>query len=84
MNWRCAWLISTPRWTAKDKVFGSTCVSGGARAVSIAWHATSSSTRHKSLFACFSSEKEDYCYFSEEKDVYSCARSLGMPPASGI
>jgi hypothetical protein len=44
---------------------------GGAKPVAIDRHATSSSTRHKSLFACFSSEKEDSCSLSEEKDVHA-------------
>jgi hypothetical protein len=40
-------------------------VRGAASAVSIAWQARSTGTRHKSLFASFSSEKEESFSFSE-------------------
>jgi hypothetical protein len=62
-------------------------VSGGQwptdRIGKFARHATSSGTTHQSLFAWFSSEKDDSCSFSEEKDP----KRLLFPPhveASGL
>jgi hypothetical protein len=64
-----------------QKHFGRPAFLGAAKAASIAWQATSSVTRHKSLFASFSSEKKDSCFFSEEKDP---KRLLFPPPVEAI